>query len=159
MEHKSIMEMKNIVRAFPVEGAEPFYALKGVDAYIPRGGFTVLKGRSGSGKTTLMNIIGALDLPTSGSVRIGGQDIVQLSEQKREMLRRTKVGFVFQSVSLMPSMNALQNVEFSLRLAEATTRSQNELINILLDFIIENNVPHTMKKHSLINECFFICFL
>ncbi len=113
---KYAIEVSGVNRIFPVPGGE-FQALTNIDAKIPEGTLTILKGRSGSGKTTLMNIIGALDLPTSGSVRIGGQDIVQLSEQKRELLRRTKVGFVFQSVSLMPSMNALQNVEFSLRLA------------------------------------------
>lgn len=113
---KYAIEVSGVNRIFPVPGGE-FQALTNIDAKIPEGTLTILKGRSGSGKTTLMNIIGALDLPTSGTVRVGGQDIVQLSEQKREMLRRTKVGFVFQSVSLMPSMNALQNVEFSLRLA------------------------------------------
>lgn len=115
-DRKYAIEVSGVNRIFPVPGGE-FQALTNIDAKIPEGTLTILKGRSGSGKTTLMNIIGALDLPTSGTVRIGGQDIVQLSEQKREMLRRTKVGFVFQSVSLMPSMNALQNVEFSLRLA------------------------------------------
>ena len=113
---KFAIEVSGVNRIFPVPGGE-FQALTNIDAKIPEGTLTILKGRSGSGKTTLMNIIGALDLPTSGSVVIGGEDIVKLSEQKREMLRRTKVGFVFQSVSLMPSMNALQNVEFSLRLA------------------------------------------
>lgn len=113
---KYAIEVSGVNRIFPVPGGE-FQALTDIDAKIPEGTLTILKGRSGSGKTTLMNIIGALDLPTSGSVHIGGVDIVKLSEQKRELLRRTKVGFVFQSVSLIPSMNALQNVEFSLRLA------------------------------------------
>ena len=113
---KYAIEVSGVNRIFPVPGGE-FQALTDINAKISKGTLTILKGRSGSGKTTLMNIIGALDIPTSGSVKIDGNDIVQLSEQKREVLRRTKVGFVFQSVSLMPSMNALQNVEFSLRLA------------------------------------------
>ena len=103
-------------RIFPIPGGE-FQALTDINVQIPTGALAVLKGRSGSGKTTLMNIIGALDYPTSGKVLIDGEDIVALNDQKREVLRRTHVGFVFQSVSLIPTMNAFQNVEFSLRLA------------------------------------------
>lgn len=108
--------ISQVSRSFSVAGGE-FQALKGINAEIPKGALTILKGRSGSGKTTLLNIIGALDKPTAGSVFIEGQDICRLSEKEREKLRRTQVGFVFQSVSLIPTMNAFQNVEFSLRLA------------------------------------------
>ena len=94
-----------------------FTALKNINATVQKGSFTILKGRSGSGKTTLMNIVGCLDYPTKGKIIIGGKDVSALSERERENLRRKKFGFVFQSVSLMPSLNAYQNVEFSLRLA------------------------------------------
>ena len=73
--------------------------------------------QTGSGKTTLLNIVGALDEPTSGRVVIEGQDVGKLSAYQRENLRRKQIGFVFQSVSLIPSMNAFQNVEFSMRMA------------------------------------------
>lgn len=118
MEEKTdtAIQIRGVERSFPVAGGE-FLALKGVSADIPRGAFTILKGRSGSGKTTLLNIIGALDKPTGGSVIVEGEDIGKMSEKERENLRRTKVGFVFQSVSLIPTMDAFQNVEFSLRLA------------------------------------------
>lgn len=117
MENKNYaIEVCGVNRIFPVPGGE-FQALTDINVQIPTGALAVLKGRSGSGKTTLMNIIGALDYPTSGSVLIDGEDIVALNDQKREVLRRTHVGFVFQSVSLIPTMNAFQNVEFSLRLA------------------------------------------
>lgn len=118
MEEKTdtAIQIRGVERSFPVAGGE-FLALKGVSADIPRGAFTILKGRSGSGKTTLLNIIGALDKPTGGSVIVDGEDIGKMSEKERENLRRTKVGFVFQSVSLIPTMDAFQNVEFSLRLA------------------------------------------
>ena len=108
--------VEQVNRIFPVSGGE-FQALKDINAEIPAGSFTILKGRSGSGKTTLLNILGALDQPTSGKVYIDGKDICVLSEHEREQIRRTRVGFVFQSVSLIPTMNAFQNVEFSLRLA------------------------------------------
>ena len=114
--NKYAIEINGINRIFPVVGGE-FQALKDINAKIPEGALCVLKGRSGSGKTTLLNIIGALDKPTSGNVLIDGEDIVKLSETERENLRRSNVGYVFQSVSLIPTMNAYQNVEFSLRLA------------------------------------------
>ncbi len=113
---ENIIEINKINRIFPVIGGE-FQALKDITAEVPKGALAILKGRSGSGKTTLMNIVGALDMPTSGNVMIGGTDITKLSEREREKLRRKKFGFVFQAVSLIPTMNAYQNVEFSLRMA------------------------------------------
>ena len=106
----------NITRTFQVPGGE-FQALKGIDVDIPKGVFAILKGRSGSGKTTLMNILSTLDNPTGGEVYLDGEAIKMLSDYKREELRRKKMGFVFQSVSLIPSLNAYQNVEFALRMA------------------------------------------
>ena len=110
------ISISHVTRTFPVAGGE-FTALNDINAEIPQGVLTILKGRSGSGKTTLLNMIGALDTPTSGNVYIDGRNVGSMSERARENLRRTQVGFVFQSVSLIPTMNAFQNVEFSLRLA------------------------------------------
>lgn len=112
----NIIEVKNVNRIFPVAGGT-FQALSDITVSVKEGALTVLKGRSGSGKTTLLNIIGALDRPTSGTVSIDGKNIEKMSEKERENLRRTQIGFVFQSVSLIPTMNAFQNVEFSMRLA------------------------------------------
>ena len=92
-------------------------ALRGIDADIPAGALTILKGRSGSGKTTLLNILSALDRPTAGEVLFDGQDVARMSEDERTRLRRRRIGFVFQSVALIPMMNARENVEFALRLA------------------------------------------
>ncbi len=111
-----MIKTKNIKRSFQTP-AGPFWALKGIDMEIPTGTFAILKGRSGSGKTTLMNIINSLDDPTEGDVFIDGVNLRDLSEKDRENLRRTRMGFVFQSVSLIPSLNAFQNVEFSMRMA------------------------------------------
>ena len=103
-------------RIFSVPGGE-FQALKDINTKVPCGSLAILRGRSGSGKTTLMNIIGALDDPTSGSVKIDGREVGKLSGRERENVRRREMGFVFQAVSLIPTMNAFQNVEFSMRLA------------------------------------------
>lgn len=111
-----VIQANGIKRAFDTPAGK-FWALKGIDLEIPGGAFAILKGRSGSGKTTLMNIINSLDDPTEGEVYIEGESLKNRSLKERENLRRTKMGFVFQSVSLIPSLNAFQNVEFSMRMA------------------------------------------
>ena len=116
MDNHYVIEVNGINRIFPVPGGE-FQALKDINVSIPQGNLAILRGRSGSGKTTLMNIIGALDQPTSGTVKIDGRLIGEMSDRERENLRRQEMGFVFQAVSLIPTMNAFQNVEFSMRLA------------------------------------------
>ena len=113
---ENIIQIRNVNRIFPIVGGE-FQALKNINVDIREGELTILKGKSGSGKTTLLNIIGALDYPSSGEVSIDGKDITKISELSREKLRRSQMGFVFQSVSLIPSMTAYQNVEFALRMA------------------------------------------
>lgn len=116
MDKNVLIEISGVNRIFPVPGGE-FQALKDINAEIQRGTLTVLRGRSGSGKTTLMNIVGALDNPTSGYVTIEGRTLGSMSDKAKENLRRKEMGFVFQAVSLIPTMNAFQNVEFSMRLA------------------------------------------
>lgn len=116
MSDNFLIQVKGVDRIFPVPGGE-FQALKDINVNIPQGSLAILKGRSGSGKTTLMNIIGALDQPTSGTVEIDGRLVAKMSDREKESLRRQEMGFVFQAVSLIPTMNAFQNVEFSMRLA------------------------------------------
>jgi putative ABC transport system ATP-binding protein len=113
----NIIEAHDIDRVFAVASGEPFYALKGVNVEIMPEALTILRGKSGSGKTTLINILGALDMPTKGSVKFNGADLTQQSDAQRELLRRKQIGFVFQSVSLIPMMTVFENVEFALRLA------------------------------------------
>lgn len=111
-----ILVVKSIVQSFPVADGE-FFALKNVSITIGYKEMTILRGRSGSGKTTLMNILGALDMPKSGQVLLNGSDITKMSEHEREELRRHDIGFVFQSIALIPMMTAYENVEFALRLS------------------------------------------
>lgn len=139
--------ISHVNRIFPVAGGE-FQALKDINAEIPGGTLTILKGRSGSGKTTLLNIIGALDVPTSGSVLVDGRDICTLSEKEREKLRRTLIGFVFQSVSLIPTMNAFQNVEFSLRLAGVKEGREKRVEECLKMVGLGNRMHHMPAELS-----------
>ena len=114
---ENMIVVKDVSRGFEVGGDQLFWALKHINMEIPRGHLTILRGRSGSGKTTLMNILSALDLPTEGTVFLGENELPTLSEKARTMLRRKEVGYIFQSVALIPMMTAYENVEFSLRLA------------------------------------------
>ena len=120
-----MIEISHVNRIFSVPGGE-FQALNDINATISAGTLTILKGRSGSGKTTLMNIVGALDGPSAGTVYVDGEDIWKLSDRQRENLRRQNMGFVFQAVSLLPAMDAQQNVEFAMRMAGIKSAKERE---------------------------------
>lgn len=107
-------------------GSQEVAALRGVNLDIPNQSFIALKGRSGSGKTTLLNCIGGLDRPTKGRVSIFGQDVSSLSEQEMTRWRREKVGFIFQSFGLLPTLSAFENVELILRIAGAGSRERHD---------------------------------
>lgn len=112
-----LLTAQNVTRDFVIGDGSVVHALKGINMNVAEGKLTILKGRSGSGKTTLLNMLGALDRPTSGEVIFDGQDITKLSDPKRDEIRRYQMAFVFQSVALMSSMTAYENVDFGLRLA------------------------------------------
>ena len=106
MSDKFLIYRQRHKKAYPLPGGELFWALKGVDMWISPRRFDHIKGRSGSGKTTLMNILGALDDATEGQVIFDGVNISQMPEKERNLLRRRSIGFVFQSVALIPIMTA-----------------------------------------------------
>ena len=125
-----IMTGNSIKKCFRV-GGDDFYALTGVDIEIPKSKLTILKGRSGSGKTTLLNALSTLDAPTSGDVIFNGVSYSSLSDADKEALRRKDIGFVFQSVALIPIMNAYENVDFALRLADWKGDKKTRITDVL----------------------------
>lgn len=104
-----IVEARDVVREYKM-GTASVRALSGVSLSIDAGDFVVIVGPSGSGKSTLMHILGTLDHPTSGKVFIDGRDISVFDDWHLAMLRRKKIGFIFQSFNLIPTLNALENV-------------------------------------------------
>ncbi|MBQ6715525.1 MAG: ABC transporter ATP-binding protein [Clostridia bacterium] len=145
--NKYMIQARDVKRAFPVSGGT-FLALKGVNVDIPAGALTILKGRSGSGKTTLLNILGALDKPTSGKVVFGGKNICKMDERRRAKLRRRDIGFVFQSVALVPMMNAQENIEFALRLARYKGNRTERALQCLKMVGLDKRAKHMPQELS-----------
>ena len=139
---------KGVKRAFPVAGGDTFWALKGVDMHVEKGQLAILKGRSGSGKTTLMNILSALDYPTEGDVFFYEENLARMGEQERNRFRREKVGFVFQSVALIPMLTALENVEFALRMAKYKGNRRKRALECLKMVNLGNRSHHMPQEMS-----------
>ena len=106
-----VIAMHNIIKSYYAGTSNEVLAINDIDIDVAEGEFVSIVGQSGSGKSTLMNIIGALDRPTSGSYVLEGQDISQLSDNDLSDIRNRKIGFVFQTFNLIPRSNALRNVE------------------------------------------------
>ncbi len=104
-----IIELDNVWKIYKMDSVD-VTALKGVNMQIKRGEFFVVLGPSGSGKSTLLNAIGCLDTPTKGTIYLDGQDISKLEESELAQIRGRKIGFVFQTFNLIPSLTALENV-------------------------------------------------
>ncbi len=113
MSEPPLIELEGITKVFGT-GSAAFQALKGVDLTIDRGQFVAIMGPSGSGKSTTMNILGCLDVPTSGIFRFKGVEVQKLDRDQRSLLRRKYLGFVFQGFNLLARTTALENVELPL---------------------------------------------
>ncbi|HLI66368.1 MAG TPA: ABC transporter ATP-binding protein [Caulobacteraceae bacterium] len=130
----AIIQCRGVSKTYS-QGAVDVPALRGVDLDIEAGDFATLSGPSGSGKTTLLSLIGGLDRPTAGEITVEGEAIVGLAPAKLADLRLRKIGFVFQTYSLIPVLSAEENVEFVLRLlgrpaAERSARARQVLAEV-----------------------------
>ena len=115
------------------DGPNAVTALHELSMRIPAGRTVALLGRSGSGKSTLLNLLGAVDRPTSGSVRIAGADLSQLSDGELALFRRRRMGYVFQSFHLLPSLTVFENVAVPWVLDRAMNSARRDEVNALLD--------------------------
>jgi len=144
----AIVECSGITKEYQV-GTITVPALRGIDLTLASGEFASLAGPSGSGKTTLLNIIGGLDSPTAGQIRIDGQDITKLDLNAMADLRLRKIGFVFQAYNLIPVLSALENVDFVLQLLGVAPtvrlhRAREALHNVGLGGL-ENRRPNRLS--------------
>lgn len=120
-----LIELKDIYKIYHM-GDEQVRANDGISLTINRGEFVAIVGKSGSGKSTLMNIIGALDVPTSGSYLLGGEDVDQMSDDQLADIRNRMIGFIFQQYNLLPKSNLLENVELPLLYAKVPAEERRE---------------------------------
>jgi putative ABC transport system ATP-binding protein len=120
-----MISLTGITRTYEV-GGRPVNALRGVDLRIPDGDYLAVMGPSGSGKSTLLNVLGCLDRPTSGSYVLDGREVANLSDEELSLVRRHKIGFVFQVFHLVPRLTAAENVALPLLFAGAPARERHE---------------------------------
>ncbi|MDE4907712.1 ABC transporter ATP-binding protein [Methanogenium marinum] len=133
MDSTPVIALVDVRKIYPLLSGD-VHALDGVSLRIEKGEFVAIMGPSGSGKSTLMNQIGCLDVPTSGTVRIEGQDIGLLSDFDLTALRRDSIGYIFQKFNLIPLLTAYENVEYPLVLKDRTYDTSGR-VQALLDSV------------------------
>jgi putative ABC transport system ATP-binding protein len=126
-----LVELRGLVHSYH-EGETERVVLRGVDGVIRSGEFVALLGRSGSGKSTLLNLISGIDLPTAGEVVVDGAAVSRLGERERTLFRRRRIGFVFQSLNLIPTLTVEENLLLPLEMTGRTGRSALVLAGALL---------------------------
>lgn len=145
---KPIIHLENITKTYG-SGETAYQALKGITLEIQKGDFIAIMGPSGSGKSTLMNIIGALDMPTTGKYLLNGTEIHKYSEDELAEIRNKEIGFVFQSFNLLPKVTAIKNIERPMMYANTNSsgreaRAHKSLVSMGLGDKA-NNLPAEMS--------------
>ena len=130
----TILKMKDICKEYPM-GKSQLKILKNISLQVEQGDYLAIMGPSGSGKTTLMNLIGCLDVPTSGSYELDGVDITTCSDNQLAEIRNKKIGFVFQSFNLLPKMSAVDNVALPLLYAGVKKAARQERSREMLKLV------------------------
>lgn len=143
-----MIEIKKVYKKYNI-GSETLTVLNDINLKINKGEFVAIVGPSGSGKSTLMNMIGGLDQPTGGSVIIDNEDISQYKDKKMSKFRNEKVGFVFQSFNLEPTLTALENVIVPLTIAGLSEKEKKEKAKAILNILgMEDRLNHKPTELS-----------
>lgn len=141
-----MIELRGVCQKFRV-GNSLRVALNEISLSIAQGEIVSLMGPSGSGKSTLLNIIGGLLTPTKGSVLINGQEISELSDRQRSLLRSRTIGFVFQHFNLIPVLSAFKNVEYPLLLLGTKAAQRRQMVDSILEQVGLKHFVHYMPSH------------
>jgi putative ABC transport system ATP-binding protein len=148
MMSEALAELRGVSRTYQ-KGKERVEVLHELDLDIPKGDFLAIMGPSGSGKTTLLNLLGGLDRPTSGTVRVGDAELSSMSNNQLSTWRSTHVGFVFQFYNLLPVLTAQKNVELPLLLTNFSGKERAERAAIALDIVgLSDRAKHTPRELS-----------
>ena len=127
-----MIHLENVAKAYR-QGTSPVHALAGVSIEVSKGEFLSLMGPSGSGKSTMLHLIGGLDVPDSGSIRVGGQELSRLSDDELTIFRRRHIGLVFQFFNLLPTLTAEENVALPLLLDGKSMREVRPRVEAMLE--------------------------
>ena len=145
---RSIIEIRDLRKVYRRE-REEVTVLDGIDLEVPEGAFEALMGPSGSGKTTLLNLIAGIDSPTSGSIRVAGEEIARMGETARASWRAQNIGFIFQFYNLMPVLTAAENVELPLLLTKLSKSERRRRVEVALKLVaLQDRMDHTPRQLS-----------
>ncbi len=143
-----MIRLQGISRIFKV-GGQDVHALDTIDLHVSAGEYLSVMGPSGSGKSSLLNIIGLLDSPTRGSYTLDGHDVTSLDDDNLALVRREKIGFIFQFFHLVPRLSARQNIELPLLLAGVNSRERTRRSNqVIEDFGLVDRAHHLPEELS-----------
>ncbi|OPJ59329.1 ABC transporter ATP-binding protein [Clostridium oryzae] len=143
-----VIETKNLVKAFNL-GNQRIKVLNDINLVINEGEFVSIMGPSGSGKSTLLYLIGGLDLPSSGNVKINGKEMVKMNDRDQSIMRRREIGFVFQFYNLIPNLNVEENVLLPLLLDGKKVKNYQNKLNKILEIVeLSNRRKHTPRELS-----------
>jgi putative ABC transport system ATP-binding protein len=143
-----MIELRDVTKVYQ-QGRRAVPVLRGVSMRVELGEFVAVMGPSGSGKSTLLHLMGALDMPTSGSIQIGGCELGRLSDRDRSFLRRNRIGFVFQFFNLLPTLTAAENVALPLLLAgENRTSTRRRALLALEQMNLSSRAEHLPEELS-----------
>lgn len=149
MKNETIISLKNVVKSFYIGMPNELEILHGIDLEVKKSEFVSIVGESGSGKSTLMNIIGALDRPTSGEYLLEGVDVCHAKDDELSKIRNKKIGFVFQTYNLIARSTALENVELPMLYAGVPKKERTQRAKELLELVgMENRMTHKPDELS-----------
>lgn len=141
-----MIELKDIIKTYH-RGSETVYALKGINLIINKGEFVAITGPSGSGKTTLLHIIGCLDKPTSGILKLNGLEVEGMSESELVKIRRERVGFIFQHFYLIPGLSVWENITLPLVFGRKS-KSKEDISSLIESVGLKDRIKHNPNQLS-----------